>query len=276
MPVAGCAQLLGLDSTTFEQKDAMVDAATVCDTAPVGCTSSGTGRTVCGQLLDTGATAGLLRAPGFTGAACTTPPSSDGPCALAVFGQPMASYFAGTGSDRIQGTVDDCGRFVVPDIPATVSDVAIVFDGATIVESATLLVGRPTVAGGTDEKLAAPVVRTTTETRWGQQIDSANPPGLTGGFLVSYTTTSSDSIKARVDGEFLKAAPTQPWGAYFVGATLFGDVDPALTSTDEAKSVLVVPGNGSHTIDGSRPGKTCSQVMIQSVGTAVVYVTLKC
>ena len=62
----GCAQLLGLEATKFDQKDAMTDGASVCDGAPM-CVST-TGRSVCGVLFDTGVMAGLpVRAPSFTG-----------------------------------------------------------------------------------------------------------------------------------------------------------------------------------------------------------------
>ena len=80
-----------------------------------------------------------------------------------------------------------------------------------------MLVGRATTPGETDGGLAATIVRTATETMWGQQIDGANPPGLTGSIIVEYTTVSPDPIKARVDGGGLQPAPTQPWGAYFSG-----------------------------------------------------------
>ena len=54
---AGCASLLGLESTSFDQMDAPGDAPSVCDGAPL-CTVT-TGRSVCGQLFGTGDTAGM-------------------------------------------------------------------------------------------------------------------------------------------------------------------------------------------------------------------------
>ena len=187
----------------------------------------------------------------------------------------MASYFAGTTTDKIQGTVDDCGRYVVPDLPATATNVAIVFDGTPILESATLLVGRPATAGEVDAGLVAPIVRTETEMRWGTQIDATSPPGLTGSFLITYDTTSTDPIKARVDGGDLSMPTTQPWGVYFTGLP-FADLDPTQTATTTSNTLLVVPGSGSHVIDGSRPGKSCGQITVQPVGTALVHTTLKC
>lgn len=276
IPLAGCAQLLGLDDTRFDQKDAMVDAKSVCDGVMAQCVSS-SGRSVCGQLVDTGTMAGVaVRAPGFTATTCVAPLAADGPCALSVYGQPVASYFAGTSTDRVAGVIDDCGRFAIPDVPATNADIAVVFDGAPIVESTTLLLGRATTPGEVDSGVAATIVRTATESMWAQQIDSANPPGLTGSFIISYATTSSDPIKARVDGGGLQAVPTQPWGAYFTGRPFEAIDKTQLATLPTSSTVLVVPASGMHTVDGSRPGKTCSSAMIQAVGGAVIHITLKC
>jgi hypothetical protein len=273
--LSGCAQLLGLDNTHFDYKDGAVDAASVCDGVPANCVST-TGRSVCGRLVDTGSlTQTQVRAATFTGAQCSqvTP---DAPCALSVFGQPAASYFSGNGADQITGTIDDCGRFVVPDLPPDAADVAIVFTGAPIVQSATLVIGRMTGAGALDPPIVGTIVRTETEMTWASQIDSATPPGLTGSYIIDYTTTSSDPIIVRIDGGALKTPPTQPWGVYFTGRP-FEAVDKAATGTSpDASSALVVPAAGMHLVDGRRNGKTCSSAMIQPVGSAVVHITLKC
>jgi hypothetical protein len=93
----------------------MVDAPSVCDGAPA--CAAGTGRSVCGYLVQTGAMAGTpLRVASPTGQSCATLGSTEGPCALSIFGQPMTSYFAGNTADQIVGELDDCGRYVIRDI----------------------------------------------------------------------------------------------------------------------------------------------------------------
>jgi hypothetical protein len=272
--LTGCAQLLGLDNTHFDYQDGAVDAPSVCDGVPANCVST-SGRTVCGRLVDTGSMAATqVRAANVTGMECQ-PGAFDAPCALTVAGQPAASYFGGV-ADKIAGTIDDCGRFVVPDLPAAEPNIAIVFSGGPILESTTLVLGRATGAGELDPPIVATIVRTKTEMEWANAIDSASPPGLTGSYIIDYTTTSSDPIIVRVDGGELKVAPTQPWGVYFTGRP-FEAVDKAATGTSNtANSALIVPPTGMHAVDGRRMGKTCSSANIQPVGSAVIHITLKC
>jgi hypothetical protein len=271
---SGCAQILGLDNTRFDQKDAPGDSPNVCDGAPA-CTS-GPGRSVCGQLVDTGAAAGqALRAATPTGASCTTV-TSDGPCALTVYGQPMASYFAGTTTDRVAGTIDDCGRYVVRDLNASAADVAVVFTGATIDESASVLRGRPTMAG--TDTLLAPIVRTGTVTRWAMQLSGTSPPNVTGSYLVSYVSASTPiaNEELRIGGASVGNQPTIPWGAYFTGALPYGDLDPAATKTTATGTAIVVPPNGSFMLGGFRTGANCPAVPLQAVTGALIHVTLSC
>lgn len=263
--VAGCAQILGLDSTRFDYKDAMTDAPSVCDGAPQ-CTST-TGRSVCGQLFQVGASAGQpLRVATPTGMACS---ASDGPCAFAVSGQATASYFAGDTSDLVTGTVDDCGRFVVPDLDATQADVAIEFSAAMYNDSATLVLGRPTTPG-TDTGIAAYAIDMTSATAW----------ATTTGFLVSHTDTSGAPVsgdKDRLNGADLPAPPTAPWVAYFGGTAAFGAIDTTATETGPSGTSLVAPTTGTVTLSSARTGKTCMPMpQLQSVMDALIYVALSC
>ena len=277
----GCAQLLGLDQTKFDQKDAMVDAPSVCDGAPA-CTFT-TGRSVCGQLVVTGAGAGLpLRVVAPTGQPCAVG-NLDGPCGLQVSGLPAASYFAGTITGQVAGQIDDCGRYVVPDLDATMQDVAIVFAGATITESTSLVLGRATIPGVDKAVLAYPV-STDTITRWGTQLDSTSPPGVTGSYLVSYVHKAGAvgtpilMEQLRVGGAAPNMPPpfNQPWGAYFTGLEPFGDLDRTLTRTGDSGSALLLPATGTFMLGGQQAGGNCVPVTVQTVGGAVVHITLSC
>lgn len=273
----GCAQLLGLDNTKFDQKDAPTDSPSVCDGA-TACVST-TGRSVCGQLLDTGTNAGqLLRVAAPTGEVCAAAGATDGPCALTIYGQASTSYFTAKTTDRVAGTIDDCGRYVVPDLDATVANVAIVIDGSTVSESATLLLDRMTVVG-TDPGVDAIVVATTTVTAWGMQLDPATPPSVAGGYLVTFGGAQGPqaAFRLRVAGAAVGGPPTQPWGAYFTGPPAFGDLDPTLMASDVSGTAVVVPPTGQISLGGTDlMGKTCTVVMVQTVANALIHVTLSC
>lgn len=267
---SGCAKLLGLDDTKFDFRDATVDAPSVCDGAPM-CTG-GTGRSVCGQLFDTGANAGqLVRAASPTGAVCAA--GGAGPCALAIYGQSTASFFGGVTTDRIAGTIDDCGRFVVPSLPETDPDVAIVVTGTGT--SAELVLGRPTSVGE-DVGVAVYVVDAATITDWGNQISTSNPPTITDGYVVTHLNAANmlaSGVQIRVNGGAVKAPPLEPWGAYFSGMEGFGAIDPNLSATGPAGTALVVQ-SGSFSLGGLGTGANCKVLMVQSVANALVHVTL--
>jgi hypothetical protein len=275
--LAGCSQLLGLDDTKFEQRDAMTDAPSVCDGAP-RCTNT-TGRSVCGQLFGTGTSAGqIVRAAAATGETCTTLGSSEGPCANQVYAQPLASYYAGTSADRITGELDDCGRFVVPDLDTTVENVAIVFNGPNIVESTTLVLKRP-MAAGDDRGIAAPLVGTSLPAEWATQIGGANPPTIDLAYLVTYINPSGVPIatqELRINGGVVADPPTVPWGAYFSGDSAYGSIDPAANATTTSGSAIVVPASGSFMLGGFRPGKNCTPVTVEPKQNAFIHLALSC
>ncbi|MGE5181384.1 MAG: hypothetical protein ACM31C_04960 [Acidobacteriota bacterium] len=268
----GCAQLLGLDSTKFDYKDAMVDAPSVCDGAPA-CTST-TGRSVCGIVIDTGANAGTpLRVASPTGGACTT---ADGPCALTVYGQTKADFFAGA-STQVAGTIDDCGRFVVPDLDANAADVAVVLAAASNVTTATLVLERPT-SPGTDTNVLAYAVATTTAASWGSQLSPASPPTISSGYLVTQADAAGAPLAGEsvwVNGGPVAGPPTVPWSAYFTDRP-FGALDPAQTMTAAGGTSLVLPATGSFMLGGARTGKTCKQITVQLVTDVLIHVTLSC
>lgn len=274
---AGCTRVLGLDDTTFEQRDATVDAPSSCDGAP-RCTSS-TGRSACGQLFGTGELAGqLLRVTSPTGETCANLSSSEGPCAYTIYGQTATSFYAGNAAERIAGEIDDCGRFVVLDIDASAADAAVVVTGTDAIDSAAVVIGRDTLVGA-DTGITAPVVTTATATAWGTQISSTDPPQVTGAVLVSYVDAAGQPLASeelRVDGGGVNAPPAVPWGVYFTGTQPYDSIDPTLTTTQVSGAALVVPAAGSFQLGGFRPGKNCTPVTLQPVGTALIHVTLSC
>lgn len=263
---AGCTQLLGLDGTKFEFKDAMHDAPNLCDGAPL-CTSS-TGRSACGQLVGTGSDAGQpVRAQAPTGAACATV-TSDGPCALTIYGQAMTDYVAGAATGKTGGVIDDCGRYAIDDAPTTIADLAIVVGGAAVTTTATLVFGRKPTPG-TDTGVAAYVVSSATVMMWATQ--AAAP--VTGGVLVEYSGAAGQVEKIQ-DTPPAGAPPATPWGMYFTGAAGFSTLDPAATSTTNG-TALVVPGGGAFDLGGFRVGKTCKQTAVQAVAGTMIEVTLQ-
>jgi len=282
VPLVGCSQILGLEDTKFDQKDATVDAPSNCDGAP-RCTAM-TGRSACGQLFNTGAMAGTpMRVASPTGMTCAELGSSEGPCALSIQGQSKATYFAGTGADVIAGEIDDCGRFVIPDLDVSVADIAVVAKGGTdFVDSAALLLGRPTMMG-TDTKLELLVVSDATDTTWGTQLNAANPPSLAGGYLVSYVDSNgvpTPGIEIRINtgggsGPVGKP-PATPWGAYFTATPSFGTFDPNLTTTQDGGTAAVHPATGMFMLGGQKTGRTCTQIPLQAVPAAVIHVLVRC
>ncbi|HEY1555935.1 MAG TPA: hypothetical protein VGF94_13945 [Kofleriaceae bacterium] len=271
---SGCAQVLGLDSTHLDFKDAMTDAPNVCDGAPM-CTST-TGRSVCGQLVQVGANAGVpLRVAMPTGAVCS---ATEGPCAFTVFGQAEASFFAGTTSDRVTGTIDDCGRFVAPDLDATQTDVVVGFSAASYNDVAALVLGRPMTPGS--DTIAVYAVDAATAMAWATQASASMPPDTTTGLLVTHADTTGAPVatdKDRADGADLGAPPAVPWAGYFTGAAPFGALDPTATSTGPSGTSLDVPQSGSFMLSSARTGKTCTPMpMLQTVDGVLIELTLGC
>jgi hypothetical protein len=275
--LAGCSQLLGLEDTRFDQRDAMVDAPSSCDAAP-RCTSA-SGRSVCGQLFGTGPDAGRpVRVAAPTGERCATLDSQDGPCEYTIFGQSQASYFANNTALRVAGEIDDCGRFVVPDLDAAVDDVVVVVTGPSLVDSGALVFDRPTMVGE-DRRVVLPVVAQTTALAWGTQLSAGSPPSIEGGYLVTYINPMGAPLatqELRFNGGAVGLPPGTPWGAYFSGAGAFGTLDAALTTTLESGSALLVPASSAFTLGGFRPGRNCTPVNVQPVTDAFLHVTLSC
>lgn len=275
--LAGCSQILGLEDTKFEGRDGAVDAPSVCDASP-RCISS-TDRSVCGQLYGTGTAAGdLLRAAEPTGDTCANLNSTAGPCAYTVSAQSLVDYYAENGVTRIAGEIDDCGRFVVADVDRTAQDVAVVFSGTDIVESVTLVLDRDSTVGE-DRNVVAPIVQISTANSWAMQVDTANPPTVTAGYLITYINPSGLPIamqELRINGGAVGDPPTVPWGAYFTDDVPYGTIDPAATTTGASGSALVVPSSSPFMLGGFRPGKNCTAVPVEPHANAFIHVALSC
>lgn len=271
---AGCAQLLGLDNTRFEPMDAATDAPSLCDAVPPACTSS-TGRSVCGQIYDTGDAAGAsLRAPSPTGELCAAG-NTDGPCGLSVAALPLASYFAGTVTGRLTGELDDCGRYVVRDLDPAAANLAIVVEGPGYRRTAALLLGRPT-GPGTDERVEAFAVSDATVTGWTAQLGST--PDLSGAYLIRYRSVNGAPLSGEqvaMDGgsPFANPIGTVPWARYFAGNAAFAAIDPAAAATLETGTALAVFGPGTFSVDGFRQGRRCRIMNLQQVANTLIYVT---
>lgn len=268
----GCAQLLGLEETTFEPGDSGIDAPGVCDGAPA-CTST-TGRSLCGQLFGTGDRAGQpLRVAAPTGGACA-PGSLEGPCAFTVGALPKASLFASLPDGRVEGTVDDCGRFVVPDVDPSLPDVAVVVSGTDQHTTASLVLGRPPEVGE-DRGIRALGVTSATVLAWGAQLRDP-PVDAATGYLVEYTNGGNpvlgDAVAKDSGSPLTNPFGTVPWAAYFTGFEPFGVLDPTLTVTANSGSALVVPGGGIFSIDGFRTGRRCKISDLQQVTNTLVHI----
>jgi len=270
---AGCAQLLGLDNTQFHAMDAPIDAPSLCDPTPPTCVAT-TGRSVCGQIKDTGAGAGAsLRAPDPTGEVCAAP-TADGPCALTVAALPLADYFAGTTASRVNGTVDNCGRFVVLDLPPAAADIAIVIEGTGYRRTAALLLKRPTGVG-IDEQIQTVAVTVATLNAWAEQLGGS--PDLSSGYLIRYRSVTDEPRVGELvamDGlsPSMNKIGTVPWAAYFAGNAPFASLDPMATDTQQSGTALAVFGAGTFSVDGYRTGKRCRVLGLQQVANTLIDV----
>ncbi len=279
--LAGCAQVLGLEDTKLDKQDAAIDAPSVCDGAPQ-CTSLN-GRSVCGQILQTGDAAGVpLRVANPTGTACQ-PTNMEGPCAFKVAAFPKASFLANTLTGRLDAVVDDCGRYAAIDFDSTQADVAVVLTGdATMYKrTATLLLGRTTLAGpgNVDRGVDLLVVSKDTATAWSTQVmGSGTPPDTATGYLVKYTRmgVAQDGVQVAKDGSsgFTSVPGVVPWAAYFGGTTGFTALDPAATSSSKPGTAFTVLGGGTFSLQGVSAGRRCKIDGLNQVDNTLITVTV--
>ena len=269
--LAGCAQVLGLDNTTLGETDAATDAPSVCDGEPVACTSS-TGRSLCGQVFATGGAP--LRVATPTGEPCV-PGNVDGPCGLQVAGLPAQALFDGVATGEVAGAIDDCGRFVVPDLDSAVIDVAVTFKALSgFHPTARLVLNRPAEIGE-DRGLAAFAVLQATTAEWATQL-ALSPDNTTSGFLVRYTSTNQTPVVGEAvaidSGSPLTSPPgTIPWAAYF-GAEPFGTLDPAATTTGASGTAFAAMPAGPFSLEGFRPGRRCKLENLRSVANLLIHI----
>ncbi len=261
--LSGCASILGLDNTQLGYKDAPSDSPAACDGLPATCTTSTTGRTLCGQLYGTD---GLpLARVGAAGAPCT---GSDGPCGFTVGAVPLAGFFAGTASPAA-GTIDDCGRFAFPDLDASLTDVAVVFTAVALehVSSARIVTGRMATAG-VDTAIDGLAIDATTVTRWSTDLGT----DVSSAYLVKYTTGGAPLAGVRAEhdgGAQFGAPPTVPFAAYFT--TGFGSFDSAATMTG-ASGTALTGFNGNVSLEGLRTGHQRCKQAVSLVPKTIVYV----
>lgn len=273
---AGCASILGLDDTSFTA-DATVGPEG-CAGAPQ-CTSSG-GRSACGQLYGTGALGGQpLRAAEPTGALCATA-TADGPCAFSVSALPLADFFAGTGTP-VQGAIDDCGRFVVPDIASTATDIALSFAApAGFAQSATLVLEREPTSG-TDQGIEAYVVSDATVQTWATALTTmGGVPDVSSGYLVRYTASTTmpvtgEQVAKDASSPLMNPPGTVPWAAYFSAAAPFGLLDPVLSATAAHGTAYANLGTGTFSLEGFRPGARCRVMGLQQIADTFIFVVAK-
>jgi hypothetical protein len=266
LALAGCAQILGLDSTKLDRKDAATDAPSACDTPAIACNAS-TGRTFCGQLTVV-STGDPFRVAAPMGQPCGT---TEGPCGLSVFGQPTAPYYQGVSTDRVSAQLDDCGHFTIADLDPTMMDVVIAISGPDVASSGRLLFDQ---TGSVVMGVKVPVVPMTTVTAWAGELGIAES-NLATGFLVSYLTGTGDPVpmeEVRISGAAIPGPPTPPWASYFTGA--FDSLDPALTATASKGTVFVAPPNGTFRLGGFHIGKQCFRDGFQAVSNTLLSVVL--
>jgi hypothetical protein len=272
---SGCAKILGLDDTTFTA-DATIGPPT-CQGAPQ-CTSI-TGRSACGQLFQTGAEGGQpLRVAEPTGELCTSV-TADGPCSFGVSALPVADYFAGAGTP-IAGAIDDCGRFVVPDIDPAVADIALSFAApAGFAQSATLVFAREATVG-IDENLEAFVVSEPTIQTWTTAMTASAAPDITSGYLVRYTASTQmpvegEQVAKDASSPLMNEPGTVPWAAYFGVSAAFGLLDPAQGATAAHGTAYANLGSGTFSLEGFRQGARCRVMGLQQIANTFIFVIAK-
>ena len=268
---SGCASILGLDNTKFAFMDAPTDAPGTCDGVAATCVTSSTGRTLCGQLTGTGATAGMpVRVAAPTGGACS---GSEGPCGFTVGAFPLAGFFAGNAT-AIAGTIDDCGRFAIPDLDAALADVAVLVTPGTpdFVATARIATGRMATPG-IDTGVDALAVTSATLMQW----NSALGADASTAYLVKYTANDAPLAGVRAEynsGTQFGAPPTVPFAAYFAGA--FDTVTAGATTTAAGGAALVT-FTGNLSVEGLRTGhQRCKQGAAVKPNTIVYVVETNC
>jgi hypothetical protein len=253
--------------------DAGVDAPDICDTPAIACTAS-TGRTVCGQLT-IASTGEPYRVASPRGVPCS---GTEGPCGLTIFGQPLATYFQGSTTNRIMGQTDDCGHYVIPDVDSGAMDIAVIATGANIRTSGRLVFD---ATATTVDRVTTPIVLVDTVTAWAGQLGVAES-AIAQGYLVRYL----DGVGAPVAMEEVRVAgaavgapgtpPTPPWAAYVSssGTGPFETLDKALTATTALGTVLIAAPSGTFRIGGFHVGKQCGRDGFQAVSNTFLTVVL--
>lgn len=270
----GCAQVLGLDDTKLEYRDAATDAPSVCDGQPA-CNSS-TGRSLCGQLFGTGADAGQpIRTAAPTGGFCSAL-ATEGPCAFTVKAMAATDYFAGASMGQTAGQMDDCGRFVVPDVDAAIVDVAVFFSNQNQFKNNATIVKMRSPLPGKDDNLEAYAVSDATAKAWSTQVTTtATPVDVTSGYLVRYTRMGAalegEQVAKDSSNPLMNAPGTEPWAAYFTSPGL-GTLDLALTATAANGTALAVLGGGSFSLEGFQVGKRCRVMGLQQLPNTFIFV----
>ncbi len=261
----GCAQLLGLEDTTLDRRDAAPDAPSVCDTPAVSCDPSN-GLTVCGDLRTLTGELFTVKEP--TGLACTT---LEGPCGLTVFAQPLSELFAGTPTGRVTAQVDDCGHYAVRD-QVNDRDVGISIQGADLHPVVRVVIHDPDDIVPVKRDIDATIVDGRKIGEWSTQL-GVPVDALKQLYLARYRMMGgADSVMAaRVMGDVTMKPPNTPWAAYFPGKN--DTLDPAL---DTGSETLISPGSGTFSVGGFRLGKTCQHVGLQSLSAVVELVLTDC
>jgi hypothetical protein len=273
---AGCASILGIDNT--RGLDAGPDTPLPSCVGTPRCTFSN-GRSICGQLVQTGTLAGdLVRDVGATGAACPVTATASGACSFGVFAQVGSDYIARNTNNRTIGALDNCGRYAINDIDVTQTDVVVVLFSANTVETAQLVLNRPTTPG-IDQGVNVFAIDNNTAAAWSTQLAGSglgSGPTVTGSFLVQYGG-STQPVAVGVNGVGVNVPPTPPWAAYFVGASPFGTLDPMLTATGTSQSaILVPPAATTFTLNGSGSAgpAMCGQVNLEAVANVIMVIGL--
>ena len=253
-------------STKLDRKDAATDAPSVCDTPAVACNAS-SGRTVCGQLVSV-STGEPFRVAAPLGQPCST---TEGPCGVTVFGQPMTSFYQGVPAGRVTAQLDDCGHFAIADLDATAMDLAVAVSGPDLAASGRLLLDQ-TALVVTGIKVG--LVPLTTVSAWATQLGIAES-NLATGYLVSYLTAAGDPVpmeEVRIAGAPVGGPPTVPWARYFTG--VFDTLDSTLTATGAGGTVFIAPPSGTFRIGGFHIGKQCFRDGFQAVSNTLLSVAL--
>lgn len=284
LALTGCAQVLGLDETVFEQggPDADVDASGPCDEIPASCTSTA-GRSLCGQLYLPGGQP--LRTTEDTPEPCQL--GGAGPCQFSVSAIDYAQYTSASPGPA-PGSIDTCGRWQINDFDSTVARAAVLFDAPSHIQTAALVTVDTTKAEAITGQRGYAVSMEQLVT-WGGQAGLSDAPITSTGFLVSYRVgaTAPGTPSSGVTYVQNNAGPpdppnpvgTAPWAAYFEGEGPFGVITPTLTKTGPSGTALTVTdAAGAFELEGLRTtsggGARCEEQDLHQVPGALIYLTL--